>query len=207
MTVELLQKIEAIVNRTVQKELVTWTGMLTGFHLVLRKSNLVPFSRVHDMAHNICRKDIRFADGVMVVNIRWSKTNQNRARVQQSFMFADNNDPICPIRWLMYMINTIPAKPYHNLLSFTNQYGELLPITYRDLTVQMRAWLDKVGVKDSRLYLSHSLRWGATTKAFKSGIPEETIMTMGDWSSQCYKNYIEVDLESKVNAWFKFTKM
>ena len=204
MTVELLNKIERVVNIYIQKELVTWVAILTGFNLTLRKGNLVPVKRVHDAVHNVVRGDIRFTKGVMMVYLRLSKTNQFRQKVKYKTMMADEDDPICPVRWMMYMVNTIPAKSHHNLLSYVNKYGNLVPITYRDLMTQMRAWLKLVGVKDVKSFSSHSLRRGSTTRAFKKGLPERTIMEMGDWSSDCYKRYIDLDLNTRMHTWLKF---
>ena len=200
MTVELLNKIERVVNIYIEKELVTWVTLLTGFHLVLPRSNLVPLHRAHDVVHNISCRDMRYGEGVMVIYIRWSKTNQHRERIHRTLMTANDKNEICPVCWIMYMINTIPARGFHNLLSYTNAKGEVVPITYRDLTIQMRKWLTLVGVKQVNRYSSHSLHRGGTTQMFKSGLSEKTIMTLGDWSSQCYKNYIEIDMDARAKA-------
>ena len=75
MTPKLLKRILKVVDFRQQKQMVTWVIMVSGFHMILRKSNLVPLSQVHDMVHNIYRTDIRYDAGVMVVVIRCSKTN------------------------------------------------------------------------------------------------------------------------------------
>ena len=71
--------------------------------------------------------------------------------------------------------------------------------------VNMRSWLEKIG-ENSKKFSTHSLRRGATTAAFKLNMPETTIQRMGDWSSQCYKLYIEDDMTSRVKAWFQFNQ-
>ena len=53
LTTELLNKINKVVNEAVDKQLVNWTALVSGFNMVLRKSNLVPLKRVHDTVHNI----------------------------------------------------------------------------------------------------------------------------------------------------------
>ena len=58
MTTDLLNQIQPLVNVQDDKELAVWSAMLCGFNCVLRKSNLVPIKRMHDTAHNICRKDV-----------------------------------------------------------------------------------------------------------------------------------------------------
>ena len=75
MTTELLEKIHKVVDFSEDIELVVWVTMVTGFYLILHKSNLVLLSRVHDTMHNIACSDVRYKKGVMVIMIRWSKTN------------------------------------------------------------------------------------------------------------------------------------
>ena len=143
MTTQLLTEIEKVVNKKKQKEEVVWCAMLGGFNMVLRKSNLVPLKRVHDRMHNITRSDVRYSNGVMVVVIRWSKTNQNSEQPKTATMIVDKSSSICAVRWILYMMKIIPAGPVHNLFSFVNKHGQIAPITYRDLMVQMREWIKK----------------------------------------------------------------
>ena len=173
MMMELLMRIEKVVDMSDDKQLAVWSAMLSGFFLVLRKGNLVPLKRVHDTLHNICRSDVKYSEGVMVFFIRWFKTNQYGEKTHMAPIVGDNDNPICPVRWLLWMMNRIPAQPYHNLFSY-NHKGRIVPITYRDLMVNMHAWLDKVG-ENSKKYSSHSLCRGATTHAFNVNMSEVSI--------------------------------
>ena len=98
MTEEMLEKIEPLVDLNNQKETVIWVAMLGGFFMVLRKSNLVPLKRVHDYVHNIVRSDVRYANGVMVVLVRWSKTDQCGEKLQETILVTNNHSAICPVR-------------------------------------------------------------------------------------------------------------
>ena len=202
MTVELLKEIETVVNLQHQKEMVVWVTAVSGFHMVLRKSNLVPLKRVHDKLHNITRRDIRYSKGVMMVMVRWSKMNQHGDVPQEILMMANKHSTICPVRWILYMLNTVEAAPHHNLFSFTGRDGPSL-VTYRDLIMYLHKWLDLLG-KDSKKYSSHSLCRGATTHAHNKQISECSIQDMGFWRSDCYKRYIDVDMRSRIDRWFKF---
>ena len=97
MTKQLLQHIFTVVNLKDDRELTVWVALVTGFLLILRKSNLVPLSKVHDTVHNISRSDIRYDGGVMVVFIRWSKMNQFGETVSPSSLVANNISLICPV--------------------------------------------------------------------------------------------------------------
>ena len=207
MTPELLTRIQEVVNLAKSKEMVTWVAMLGGFHLVLRKSNYVPLSQVHDTVHNICRRDIRYVNGVMVVVIKWSKTDQLGQNIRKEPMIANSHSPICPVKWILYMIDRIPALPKHNLFSYFHEKKQcLVPITYMDLMTQMRTWLKVIGVQNYKEYSSHSLRRGSATLAFKRNLNDTEIMRLGSWKSQCFRNYIEPDTESKIVTWKKFSQ-
>ena len=97
------------------------------------------------------------------------------------------------------MVQQITAPADANLFSFP-QAGNIVPVTYRDLTVQLRSWLSQIGVQNPEQYSSHSLRRGGTTHAFNNGLPEQTIQILGNWASQCYRRYIEITVETRLQA-------
>ena len=160
---------------------------------------------MHDTVHNITCADVRYHKGVMVVVVKWSKTNQSAEEVDFSPMMANNRSLLCPVRWILHMIEVIPAKGFHNLFSFINESGQVLPITYRDLMKNLRNWLSLIGIKKTASFSSHSMRHGGTTAAFNAGINEQIIKKMGGWKSDCYKSYIEVDTKKQVKAWRHLT--
>ena len=206
LTVELLEKIHKVVQLQNDNELVVWVTLCTGFHLILRKSYLVPLSRMHDMVHNISRSDVRYSKGVMMIFIRWSKTNQFMESINRNPMVGNNHSVICPVRWILHMIERILAEPHHNLFSFKHEKtGLIVPITYRDLMMTMRKWLDLVGVVNTKRFSSHSIHRGPTTHAFNARISDNMIMKMGGWTSDCYRRYIDIGLKARIKAWKKFS--
>ena len=79
MTPQLLVKLSKVVNYKDQVEVVAWTGLLLGFYMFLRKSNLVPDTMdSFNAEQQLCRKDINLLglDKAMMIEIRWSKTIQ-----------------------------------------------------------------------------------------------------------------------------------
>ena len=205
MTPELLCEILTVVNLHDDKEFVTWVATITCYSLVLRKSNIVPLKRIHDKVQNISRKDVRYSNGVMVFSIEWSKTNQFQEEREVSPLVANKLNLACPVRWLLYMMKRVPAGQNHNLFSFHGKNG-VTPITYRDLMVHLRKWLKKLG-KDPKSFSSHSLRRGASTAAHKRKISALTLKKMGSWKSDCYQKYVDIDLDTRVRAWFQFSNM
>ena len=202
LTSELLLQMLPVVNLNNDKEFVVWVAVITGFNLVVRKSNLVPLKCLHDRMHNISRSDVKYDEGIMVIFIRWSKTNQCVESVDKKPLVANALNPICPVGWLLYMMDRIPAKGSHNLFSYNAPQG-ILPITYHDLMVNMRMWLRKIGEND-KAFESHSMRRGATTQGHKAGISDQDLQVMGNWKSQCFRTYIEDDMEQRIRTCFKF---
>ena len=180
MTIKLLECILKVVDLSDDREMVVWVALVTAFYLILRKSNMVPLSRVHDTMHNIAQQDVRYNKGIMVITIRLSETNQFREKISEKPMMVNNHNLTCPVRWIMYMVNRIPAKPNHNLSSYRHpKMQQIMPITYHDLMVNLRKWLGKIGVKNSKRYLSHSFRWGGMMKMFNANLSDTTVMKMG----------------------------
>ena len=207
MTTEILDKIEPCVDRQDGKQVAVWVTMLLGFFLLLRKSNLVPDTQSHDPAHNLTRKDVRFHNNVMVFIIRWTKTMQCAQKRLPLPLVADLQSNICPVRWILHLLALNPAHPSQNLLSYINDAGVVVPVTYRLLTWQMREWLTAVGIKNPTAYSSHSLRRGGTSLCFEKGLSDHSIKTLGLWSSEAFRNYIDVTVEHRVKAWYRFSNL
>ena len=140
----------------------------------------------------------------MVFVIDWSKTDQHNEFLQTPPLVANKHSNICPVRWILYMTERISARPEQNLFCFFNG-KKTVPITYRDLMVQMRLWLELIG-KDSTRYSTHSLRRGAASRCHRKNFSERLIQEMGAWRSDCYKRYIDIDMESRVRASVKFSE-
>ena len=202
----MLKKIQPLVNICNGKQVAIWVTMLLGFFMLLRKSNLVTDTKRHDPVHNLTHRDVRFHRHVMVFMVRWTKTIQWGQRVLPLPMVADYPAELCPVRWVLHLINLIPAHPSQNLLSYLDSNGWVTPVMYWDLTEQMREWLRLRGVWNVNRFSSHSLRRGVTGHAFNNkNLCEQSVKAMGDWRSQAYREYIDVTVEHRVKAWYQFS--
>ena len=63
-------------------------------------------------------------------------------------------------------------------------------------TNKLKELLSTLGLP-GQCYASHSFRRGVATYLFRQGIPRELIQVMGDWKSEAYKVYLEIDLPEK----------
>ena len=76
-----------------------------------------------------------------------------------------------------------------------------MPITYRDLMVNLRKWLDKLG-KNSAAYSSHSLRRGHMTLCHKKSLSGRMIQELDAWSSECCFTIYTILWTTRLDAHF-----
>ena len=198
-----MHEIYPLVNFEDERELAIWVVLLFGFHLFLRKSNLIPDKRQLDADRQFQRKDFRATDDVMVAHIKWAKNRQFGEKLLLP-MARNYKTKICPVFWFHYMARRIPAKPTDPAFCYNNKQGQLVPVVYRETLAQMRSWLEQLGYSPKK-YSLHSLRRGGATTAFRAGLPHLTIKMLGDWASTCYFRYIDVTLDARMKAYTLFS--
>ena len=84
VTPAILLRLSKVVNYRDLVDLVSWTGLLLGFYMFLRKSNLVPEAMdKFDEKYQFTRGDVNLTseNTAMMFEIRWSKTIQFRQRI------------------------------------------------------------------------------------------------------------------------------
>ena len=181
--------------------MVAWIGLLLGFYMFLRKSNLVPDTMDEfNSSQQFCRADVNLLglEKPMMIEIRWSKTIQFKQKILRLPVMPAKNKAICPVFWMYYMINVIPAGPLDPVLSLGNA-SKQLSLSANQLIYRFRKWLLLVG-EDPSLYTLHSLRRGGATFAYQSNIESEMIKLLGDWASDAYKRYIDVSMEKRYDS-------
>ncbi len=188
ITPELLLQMSKFVSPADDEQLVAWTAILLGFHLFLRKSNLVPDSaQSFNPARQFTRAHVQLHAKVALLTITWSKTIQFQQRHLQVPIVTGAHYMTCPLSWLHTMVSQIPAPPSAPLFSLRS--GRAL--TYARLTHWLKFWVSQTGIS-SHGFSSHSLRQGGATWAFRAGIPDLMIKTLGDWASDAYLRYLDV---------------
>jgi len=199
MSPELLYKMGKCLNYEVEKDLTFWALSLFAFYLMLRKSNLVPDSpKKVDTTKQLTRGDVRLADFGLTVSCKWSKTNQEGDRAFEAPLLPLQSGSLCPVGAYLRMCERIPASSKQLAFVF-HRKGKLVPFTYSMWHRKLRSCLRQIG-EDPRMYSSHSFRRGGATFAFKAQVPGEIIQLMGDWRSQCYREYLHVPLQTRVQA-------
>ena len=170
-------------------------AIVVGFHLLLQKSNLVPNSVAEfEAAQQLQCKDIYFHCGVVLVNIKWSKTRWIGNRVTMPLL--KSKGPACPVS---YLSQPHPQTLYLPFIEKSIQSSRLSVLTYFSLMLYLCHWLENTGY-DAYRYSCHSLCQGGVSHAFAKNTPVHLIKHMGDWRSECYQQYLEDDLTLRLSA-------
>ena len=211
MTPQMLLKIAKLIDPHNVKEVVSFTALLTGFYLLLRKSNLVPTNMTgkkgFDPDKQLQRRDLRIGDITILVDLKWTKTVQNTGRKLQLPLLPLVSDKICAIAWLKRMVKLVPGKAESPLFMIPSQRdsSQMVPLTYKKLGDQLKSWAIKVkGSKDG--WTLHCLRRGGATWCFNIDVSSEAIRLMGDWAGDSYKRYLDMDIYKRADTMKKFTE-
>jgi len=199
MTPDMLKKIHDTLNFSDAYQVSLWSTMLSGFYMMLRKSNLVPKSvKAFKASEQLTRGDIKVNKKALLVYVRWSKTIQFRQKVLKFPILAKPKSRICPVKAYRDMIKLHPGNEDEPAFSVKDG-AKLKPITYRRFNKFIKTCVQNIGY-DPKGYSSHSLRRGGATWAMQQGVPSELVAIYGDWASECYKRYIDWSLDERLTA-------
>ena len=207
ITPEHLLKMSKVVNFQDIIDMIAWTGTLLGFYMFLRKSNLVPDNMTSfNPLQQFQRQDLLITgpDQAIMAEIRWSKTIQFKERILRVPVLPAHNKAICPVYWSHYMVHKIQANPQDPLLTIPSNKGKL-SLSANQLITRIRKWLKLIG-EDSALYSLHSLCRGGATFAYRANLELEMIRTLGDWSSDAFKRYIDLSMDQRYGSMQKFVQ-
>lgn len=173
-----------------------WALLLIAFFTLSRKSNLVVTgSKKFDANKQLCRSDVLVGAHGLLVQFRWSKTNQFGNKKLLVPVKEIPGSCLCPVKAYKNMVKLLPGSPSCPAFMLPGQK----PVSYTLLQKFIKTNVAKLGL-DPRCFSSHSLRRAGATWAFKSQVPGELIQTHGDWASQAYLRYIEISLPQRVQV-------
>ena len=196
---QVLKSLFKYVDLTSELEEVAWTAILVGFSLVLRITNLGPVSRTKfDAKSNLLRSDYVIRKNIPTIGIRWSKTNQYRNRTNWSPLIPSSDKEICPIWWINNMCKIIPASDDEPLF-LVREKGERLPLAASQIRRLLKKWCKSASV-DHKKFTPHCLRRGGLNWAHKADLTGESLKVLGDWSTQVYNKYLDLDFAERVRS-------
>jgi integrase len=131
---------------------------------------------------NILLDDLTFTEDSVVVNIRFSKTDQMGHGQELEILQTPVKFDAC--RWLRVLLNVLRAGRTH---------GDLLwPWGAKAFRTDLRSTLGKCGFTDLKRYACHSFRRGGAQAAHRGGASDCEIKALGRWKSECYQAYVNM---------------
>ena len=206
VTPKLLLKIYNIVDFTDNEQLVAYVALVVGFMLFLRKSNLVPESRgKFNGKEQLTWDDLWWYGEVLMVVIKWSKTLQYREKELELPLVRAQTFQLCGVHWINHLQSAFKPEGHHPVFSYP-KCGEIIPLTYDRLSKLYKGWVAQLGLDPEKGYTLHGLRRGGANHALTVGICGEDIQLMGDWRSDAYMQYIDLNLDRKVFNMVQFVQ-
>ena len=197
ITPEILLDIVRFLDLSKDFDLAIWCSFLTCFYLMARKSSIIPSSnKEFDIKKHITRKDIVLTDGYLIVTLKYSKTIQCGDRILSVPIVAIPNSPLCLLHSYVRLCEMVKATDLSPAFCYKLN-KQICTITHSLFTSTLRKLLKQARYND-KMYSGHSFRRGGATWAFKSNVPGEFIQIIGDWSSDCYKIYLDTTFETKL---------
>ena len=194
----------AIINHTDQQnpfQVCFMNALTIGFFALLRRSNICPPSpKEFDCEKHLTRGDVRIQDDGVIVQLKWSKTNQHNSKVFEIPIANSGHQVLDPPRMFRDFNSKFPVHDHDPCFSFY-YCGHLYILTQRDLASMVTTSLENVGVASQGI-TTHSIRKGGATLLTRSGVKVPALKEHGTWLSDAYLGYVHFNLADK----FKVTQ-
>lgn len=199
ITPHILLQFYSLLDLTRPIHVVYWSLFLFMFFLFSRKSQFLPdYLNPSQLSRLVKRQDVKLVRGFLVVTFRWTKTRPTGSQPLSIPLSPIVGSPLCPVKAYALMLSMVPAEPQSPAFVLPVSQG-LGPIMYRDFHSVLRLLVSKLGLVPSE-FSSHSFRRGGATFAYSLGIRGELIQSQGDWASDCYKLYLNLDFPHRVSV-------
>ncbi|KAK3241736.1 hypothetical protein CYMTET_48530 [Cymbomonas tetramitiformis] len=183
--------------------LALWAAILVGFYGLFRKDNLtVGKSQAWNAKGALVREDVLFeeAGDVVWIRVRHSKTIQCGERYHWVPLVAVPGSRLCPVealRRLMLATEGLPEEAPLFQVEGRGKRGALVPMAHAALVAGLKSLAERVGLDPAR-YAGHSLRRRGATAAMRLKVEKPYIKLQGDWKSDCWERYCELDDEQRL---------
>ena len=200
VTLQMLFNIHPFVDRTSHDDLTLWAAFLLAFYCTLRKDNLsVGKASAFNPRANLTVADLAIDSNTLrgAVTIKHAKTNQFFER-NHTIPLVGFGGTLCVVSALATMIHQVPCsrEPSKPLFQVASSKG-FVPMTHSFFVRGFKRLAKQAGYNPEQ-YSGHSFRRGSATAAFNSGISKELIKWQGDWASDAWERYVEMDEQQKL---------
>jgi hypothetical protein len=199
MTVQILLRLDANLDLSLTSERAFWCALLVGFFGLLRKSSLIPASKLIVSSKRLNRVDVsRVCLGSFFLTCAHSKTNQFGQRLHVIPFAACDDRRICPVFALLSHLGASVLPAMSPLFNYVLS-GQEVSFSHAMFVKRLKLGISRCGLDDSQISC-HSLRRGGATFLFECGVSPEQIKLRGDWKSECYQKYLVITPASALSV-------
>ena len=204
ITLKNLADMAKLLNFKDLNSLSLWAAILVGFFGLFRKDNLTEGKAgAWNSRASLVRDDVLFSeDGETVwLRVRYSKTIQCGERCHWVPLRRVPGSALCPVAAVRALMIATTGRAGDSALFViekgTGKKTQLVPMSHGDLVKGLKALAAAVGLNPGD-YAGHSLRRGGATAALQLDVHSVYIKLQGDWKSDCYERYFEMDPEQRL---------
>ena len=195
ITVDMLKVIIAASDVYSSFDTACICAAIVAFFAFLRKANISV--KPHDVwdAHSLSRADIVLNQQALWITLHLTKT-RGHSRVEPLRIPIPyiRGSPLDPPAWWIHHQRLSPAPATEHAFAYRSADGSIRALTHKDFCTFIRSKLSRgIPSLDITRYSHQSFRRGGATFAFACNVPPLFIQAMGDWLSDCYTRYIELD--------------
>ena len=194
ITPEMLILMYQFVDINNPAELAHWTSFIFALRLLYRKSSIAPESLAKfDPKIGLSREKAVLSNNVVLVYQNFSKTNQFMSSTRVTPLIPSSITALDPVFHYSKLVaenvveRTCPAFSYL-------EAGLVRCVTHRSFTEFLKKLLFKIGLDPSK-WTGHSFRRGGASLLYRLGMDPLTIQACGDWSSDTFLRYLEVNFD------------
>ncbi len=166
------------------------------FLTMARTSSILPVSRRTPTHQFLTRNRVNFSKEGIIVTLVHTKTIQfGKRRLHIPLLRTDSR--LCPVA--AYSSSLVDLSQDFTPAFVYTQGGKVHWLTKSTFIHSFRILLCRSGVQDVSAYTGHSFRRGGASWAFQAGMPGELIQVCGDWASDAYKQYLEFNMQNKID--------
>ncbi|KAK3276928.1 hypothetical protein CYMTET_15032 [Cymbomonas tetramitiformis] len=185
-------------------ELSLWAAILVGFFGLFRKDNLTTGKEdACNPRAALVRDDVLFTeDGETVwIMVRYSKTIQCGERFHWVPLRRVPGSALCPVWALRALMSATAGRagdsPLFVAEKVVGRKVQVVPLTHAGLVGGIKRLAKAAGLRPEA-YAGHSLRRGGATAAKQLEVHTMYIKHQGDWRSDCYERYCEMQPEQRL---------
>ena len=194
ITPEMLILMYQFVNLDSPYELAHWTSFIFALRLLYRKSSIAPESlSKFNSTTGLSREKIVYVHGTVLVYQNHSKTNQFMSSTRVIPLVRSHIKALDPVSHYERLLRENPVDKNYPAFSFL-QNGRISCVTHRTFTAFLKQLLRRIGL-DPDKWSGHSFRRGGASLLYRLGVDPLTIQAVGDWSSDTFLRYLELNFD------------